>query len=723
MNGNQLDTTCSALLISKGVSLDNLNISDLTGISYFDSLERIDCDFNNLTTFPRLPESLLELDCQDNNLTSLPDLPPNLFNLKVMNNNLTSLPANLPLTLTTLNCGNNLISALPPLPNGLKRLAYFGNSISSISVLPDSLYSLDCSLNNITSLPSFPNTLTYINCLNNLLTSLPALPESLISLDCRYNLLDSLPILPNGIERLYCSDNLLTNLPILPSSLSTLHCRDNQISVLPDLPKVLNTLYCSNNLLTSLPKLPWKLRRLDAQNNLLTSIQKFPAKFDNLNISNNPQLYCLPPVNTIDNFTWNNTGIICLPNKVQISISTPSALNLPVCDFINYYNCPVNWNIKGIVYSDADSNCVYSPNEILLEKIKVNIFRNGSLVKQTITNSMGEYFFKVDTGTYTYSVDTLAIPFTVNCPDTFIHSSTLNSNLLFHENKDFSLQCKQNIDLGVSEVRMISGVPRPGANVPIAISAGDMASAYNLQCATGISGTVKVIIQGPAIFSSVLSGALVPNVSGDTLTYAISDFGNVNFTSDFMFTVSIDTLSLLGDQICFHVEVSPVIGDIQPLNNSLIHCYEVVNSFDPNDKAVHPIGDIDTSQLDLTYTIRFQNTGNAPALHVRIVDTLSQHINERTFQLLSSSHDPQIQINGKNVFFNFHNINLPDSVNNEPDSHGYIQYTELKEKATSPSALKFTTPLIFILILIRLCKPILPLIPLQCQAQLECKSL
>ena len=109
-------------------------------------------------------------------------------------------------------------------------------------------------------------------------------------------------------------------------------------------------------------------------------------------------------------------------------------------------------------------------------------------------------------------------------------------------------------------------------------------------------------------------------------------------------------------------------------NNSLQHCFTVVNSYDPNNKIVFPEGNIDTAQHWLTYTINFQNTGTAAAQHVYILDSLDADFDESTFTLLSYSHYPLVQVVGNIVRFNFPNINLPDSNTNEPKSHGYVQY-------------------------------------------------
>jgi hypothetical protein len=85
----------------------------------------------------------------------------------------------------------------------------------------------------------------------------------------------------------------------------------------------------------------------------------------------------------------------------------------------------------------------------------------------------------------------------------------------------------------------------------------------------------------------------------------------------------------------------------------------------------------------LTYTIRFQNTGNAEAIHIYITDTLDSDVDASTFQLLAYSHQPMVQLKENAVRFNFPNINLPDSNTNEPASHGYVQY-KVKLKPNLP---------------------------------------
>jgi uncharacterized repeat protein (TIGR01451 family) len=106
----------------------------------------------------------------------------------------------------------------------------------------------------------------------------------------------------------------------------------------------------------------------------------------------------------------------------------------------------------------------------------------------------------------------------------------------------------------------------------------------------------------------------------------------------------------------------------------------VTCAYDPNDKLCMPEGYADPhfilADTDLTYTIRFQNTGNAPAEDVRIEDQLdTEHLDLSSFEPVAASHDYYTTVSPEGlVQFHFDNIMLPDSTNNEAESHGYVMY-------------------------------------------------
>ncbi len=114
-----------------------------------------------------------------------------------------------------------------------------------------------------------------------------------------------------------------------------------------------------------------------------------------------------------------------------------------------------------------------------------------------------------------------------------------------------------------------------------------------------------------------------------------------------------------------------------------IKTYEIIFlcAYDPNDKQVFPAGVQDENytlfeENTLEYKIRFQNTGNFPAEDIVIIDTLSEFLNLSTLKYLHSSHPvSEIKLDRNVVSFTFDDIFLIDSLANEPESHGYVQFS------------------------------------------------
>lgn len=675
MNGNQLDTTCALVTSTTVLNFTaTYNISNLSGIVYFDNLETVYVFSNNLSSLPPLPESLIYLDCRYNDLTSLSNLPNGLRTLLVDVNQLTSIPANLPDSLRVLHCAQNLLTSLPLLPDSLEELWCHKNQITALPVLPAGMTELSCYLNLLTAMPVIPPSMYLLDCGRNQLTALPNLASitSLTFLSCDHNQISIIPPLPMSLYSLDCDSNLLTALPPM-NVLGSLNCSDNLITSLPPISGNMQNLFCSNNLLTSIPPLPDGIDILWCNNNQLTSLPDLPESIVNLDISDNPAIVCLPPQNNLNSFKWGNTGIICLPNVLIVNTAVPLIDSVPVCDLFNANNCEIFWNISGKVFDDQDADCAVDNGENGFKNVKVKLYENGNLVQQTFTSNLGEYTFDTDTGTFYYTLDTAITAFSITCPATLGYTSLISPADSFEVDKNFSIECPATFDIGITGI-IPYGVFRPGDTLGVRSIAGDLSHMVGLNCASGVSGSVRIILSGPVTYLGPYAGALSPVVNGDTLEYAIADFGSVDIENDFVFFISIFTFANIGDQFCMSAEVLPVTGDFNPVNNYYTFCSTIINSFDPNDKLVNPDGIIDTSQHTLNYTIRFQNTGNAPAQHIYIIDTLDAAIDESTIQLVAYSFEPLIQINGNVIRFNFQHINLPDSVNDEPNSHGFVQY-------------------------------------------------
>jgi uncharacterized repeat protein (TIGR01451 family) len=489
-------------------------------------------------------------------------------------------------------------------------------------------------------------------CPQNSLTSLPQLPDSMSYLVCAYNQITSIPPLPSVIRVFSCTSNSLTELPTLPNSLQHLECNSNpQLSELPILPHTLahlNVGWCN---LTVLPAFPDSLGQCDLRGN--------PIK-------------CLPELKKIKYLWFSNTNITCIPNYIDIYSSTPALNSLPICDVFNDNSCPVLSSISGKVHKSNDADCVFGQGDVQAHNVKVQLWRNGNIFKQNLPH-LSTYTFKTEVfSVYQVTVDTLNTPFRIKCPAIGSLTSIISNTDSVDYNMDFALECKPGFD--VEAKSMFGAVFRPANTTHVQIAAGDASNFYGAHCSAGVSGSVALSYTGPLSYGGPASGALTPTLSGNTLIWNVADFDNVNFSTDFDVIMQTDTNAQIGQLVSFTLTANPIAGDNNPANNTLTIDFPVVNSYDPNDKQVSPPGNIDTLQEYLTYTVRFQNTGNAEAQHVYITDTLDGDIEPASFQLLAYSHQPMVQIDGNAVKFNFPNINLPDSFSNEPGSHGYVQY-------------------------------------------------
>jgi uncharacterized repeat protein (TIGR01451 family) len=130
-----------------------------------------------------------------------------------------------------------------------------------------------------------------------------------------------------------------------------------------------------------------------------------------------------------------------------------------------------------------------------------------------------------------------------------------------------------------------------------------------------------------------------------------------------------------GDILNFTLSVEPDITDQFPYNNTCERVQAVVNSYDPNDKLVAQGEEVHIDDIDeyFVYTIRFQNTGTASAINVRITDDLSDKLDWNTLTPIRSSHQFDAQLtNGNHLEILFENIDLPAQQDDDEGSNGYF---------------------------------------------------
>lgn len=125
-------------------------------------------------------------------------------------------------------------------------------------------------------------------------------------------------------------------------------------------------------------------------------------------------------------------------------------------------------------------------------------------------------------------------------------------------------------------------------------------------------------------------------------------------------------------------------------------------AIDPNDKLVTPSRPEETNsnytQIDetLTYTIRFQNTGNDTAINVRLEDQLAADLDLNTFKPVAASHDFRVELGetGRLKVY-FDDIFLPDSNVNETASHGFFAFDIALKEESLNTAVENTAGIFF----------------------------
>ena len=240
-----------------------------------------------------------------------------------------------------------------------------------------------------------------------------------------------------------------------------------------------------------------------------------------------------------------------------------------------------------------------------------------------------------------------------------------------YDTANFPLQCTSNVDVQC-------GILSAGR---VRLHRGFYLQPYvsNTGCDTE-SGQLTLVLDSRVSYDPALSLHPADYVHGDTLVWNYSGLSSIasgaywnSFFSNVYLTP--DPLLAVGDSLCFRVFTNIPPTDINPSNNDYTICLPAVYSYDPNSKEVSPAGNIYAGDT-LTYTIHFQNTGSDTAENITVVDTLNSHFNMHSLKILGTSAAMTPKWLAANVVeFNFNEINLPDSSENEPASHGEVQFS------------------------------------------------
>ena len=400
---------------------------------------------------------------------------------------------------------------------------------------------------------------------------------------------------------------------------------------------------------------------------------------------NIPGNYYMP-----DEILNNMAGPVFLPGTLTKIINVHSYSSLDTMyninnDITGFVNNPCLYgDVSGKVYIDYNSNCMFDGTDAPLQSISVA--GNANLASPSSYPNSSSSGYTDGSGIYNLSVQqTFMTNYSVKIPSNyqFIFPSTLCSPIMYSDstlpqtNFDFSLQCTSNIDVQCYANSM--GVARPNQAFFM------YPYVSNTGCVSA-SGKLKFVLDNRVNYNAGLSSNPATTISGDTLIWDYTNLTNLSgggYWNSFFAGAHLTPNSTvnIGDTLCFRVLTNIPTNDLNATNNDYTICLPVVNSYDPNVKEVDPKGlgvdgNIPVSTDLLTYTIHFQNTGNAVAYNVSIIDTLDNSIATNGLQILGASHNvtPEWLAPGI-VKFKFSNINLADSTSNEPASHGSVRFS------------------------------------------------
>ena len=315
------------------------------------------------------------------------------------------------------------------------------------------------------------------------------------------------------------------------------------------------------------------------------------------------------------------------------------------------------------------------------------------------TQDTGEQNFPL--GQFHYEVNQNGNPHHIVAPNGIYNIYDMNPANSYHLSYTINANYTANYTVtpaSYSNVNIVLGSGMQVYNFPVRVTNNYIDIATILvptqQPRPGFTYTNRIIYTNLGT-QTVASGTLTFNKDARVTITANSQTGTVatptgftyNFTNLLPFEVRMMTVTMqvptiptvaLGNILTNSVSITPLTGDVVPANNAASVCQLVVGSYDPNDKmearGEQILHSSFTANDYLTYTIRFENTGTASAINVRVNDVLDSKLDETSIKMESASHDYVMDRIGNNINWRFDNIELPATSMNPSASKGYIQF-------------------------------------------------
>lgn len=471
------------------------------------------------------------------------------------------------------------------------------------------------------------------------------------------------PIIPDSVERLTVDGFGFTGTLQLSPPLRYFSAGPNYTwsGVTGPYPNTLDSLLYQNGWDTlTLHPLPAGLLFLDVSSDHVFGLDSLPSTLRTLRLfANNP--ICLPRLpSEMDELDISYGSVYCLPNLPYVA--DPAQLILPpfleLCDPSD----PCMYGpgrLTGHIWHDLDNDGAQDVGEAALPSDAVMVNPVG------LVGAMadGSWSMPLDTGVYTIT-PMPAHPYLSSVTPSLLTAS-ITTGALVDSLNDFAYQ-------------LTPGLTDVGLDITT--------SQAHLGYVSWVD--VNVLNLGTEITTATLTVQLDPGVeyegawpvpatvNGNTLEWTFNDL-QIGENRHFNIELEIPFGLLPGALLSFAADIQTVATDLDPTNNTAATQTPVLASWDPNDKRVEPAtatpADVAAGK-DLTYTIRFQNTGNYPAARIVITDTLSPLLDHMSMRFIGSSHTCSWSLLHGVLTFIFDPIYLPDSALDLLGSQGYVKF-------------------------------------------------
>lgn len=458
--------------------------------------------------------------------------------------------------------------------------------------------------------------------------------------------------------------------------------RFNYNKILSEVHENLQILTLSAHNLDSIDNLPLGLQVLDVSDTNLVYISAFPPNLKFLSVFG--AISCLPIYpSTLEYISVISTVKFCHPNVIPGVISVQNICAMPEA---KPNNCSGLSLIHLNTYSDIEGNCSYDNTiDLGLYNLPVKLYDSSMVfLRYGQTDKNGDLGFSVEKGNYFIELDTANTSLRLACPGAYKRQVKLDG-IDTYGYVEMGLTCDSSkikngdkYDLEAVNITFSNSI-RPNGLFKVCTNIKDALFNENLLCELQFPSTnqptVLLKVIGPVKFVGDATKLNV-NISGDSTILSWKDTlhtSNLDIKDCLLFQA--DSSAIEGESVCAILEILTDDSDTDHSNNSTMNCTEVLNSYDPNKKDTWPMKVEPGFKEEIRYTIHFQNTGNAEAINVLLVDTLDQQLDLNTFKIIEASHDVQPILEGTRLLFKFNNINLADSMSDPAGSQGHVTYS------------------------------------------------